>query len=780
MVDANVDLLIAGTSCVQFSKLNAKNKKKWLTDELRDEVKDLEAAYQDTTIPYSEQASKFPAEKVKEVLQKVKKAIADLEESDSTFFSLVVFVHNHHPKIIILENVKDAPYVMAVAWLRSVQYAALFVDADTKDQYLPQTRQRKYLVAIRMDLFPEPQTILEAWSKHLTTLKRRASSPITDFLLESTSTLTRLSSQQLEHQAQMKTRREPNWERSKDRHDQARENENLGKGHPFSGRGKGLTTNFYDRVNRVVMHRQPPRVWECGDLHLLRGTKAEFPFDARFKTKVWDFSQNVDRNKGGAPPGMAGCLTPNGYAFISDQARFVSGIECLILQGLDPSHTDLSRESHEELKDLAGNAMSTTVVGAVFLALAVACIQNPSFLRGTDSPGQNPQGLAPISEHARRYVHPFSSSENNLQVLQSNLSRVPTFSTWDFERVPWKTVLVNLARDLRMYCYCNGVAKYSVKTLLKCTICGTIRCKRCAGNPVHEYMPIKIMPKPHAQEKAELLFLQYFPSIIHGIIPESLAGELSNRLQVSQVTDALKTAVFYFERVHLTETVTISYVTGSGFRLKATIFDEDLIWYLHLQPHSIIGEEVSKDKSLSKFCLQRRPVARAIVTHTENSPIPSFDDWVPWNFGPTPGQRYADLLVRVTRRQDEAGEGSYIQLGRLDSQQFCPATERIVNSIVGKYEHKPQCDAAENSLHVRKSGGKPLFLFKDPTKTGHASLDTFVISHNPRLIQSHEHREILVSFKPVPKDKQLHNLNYNNPQVAEIAMDGFWDNRRGA
>lgn len=145
-----------------------------------------------------------------------------------------------------------------------------------------------------------------------------------------------------------------------------------------------------------------------------------------------------------------------------------------------------------------------------------------------------------------------------------------------------------------------------------------------------------------------------------------------------------------------------------------------------------------------------------------------------------PGKKYSDLPMRVTRREDKTGGGSYIELEQLNHQQLCPAIEKIVKAIVGTYDHKPQCDSAENSLHVRKSEGTPLFLFKDPTKTGHASFDSFVISHNPRLIQSHEHREILVSFKPAPKDKQLHDLDYDNPHTADIVIDGFWDDRRVA
>ena len=47
------------------------------------------------------------------------------------------------------------------------------------------------------------------------------------------------------------------------------------------------------------------------------------------------------------------------------------GLEALSMQGLPVDKLLLTRESEDQLADLAGNAMSTTVVGACILAALV-------------------------------------------------------------------------------------------------------------------------------------------------------------------------------------------------------------------------------------------------------------------------------------------------------------------------------------------------------------------------------------------------------------------------
>ena len=52
------------------------------------------------------------------------------------------------------------------------------------------------------------------------------------------------------------------------------------------------------------------------------------------------------------------------------------GLEALSMQGLPIDELLLTRESEENLKDLAGNAMSSTVVGSAIIAALIVGTKN--------------------------------------------------------------------------------------------------------------------------------------------------------------------------------------------------------------------------------------------------------------------------------------------------------------------------------------------------------------------------------------------------------------------
>lgn len=83
------------------------------------------------------------------------KGLAELEqllkagESARTFFAAVQLIVKKRPKAVILENVYGAPWDMYTKRIfPKICYAANHIKLDSKDYYLPQTRQRGYLVAI--------------------------------------------------------------------------------------------------------------------------------------------------------------------------------------------------------------------------------------------------------------------------------------------------------------------------------------------------------------------------------------------------------------------------------------------------------------------------------------------------------------------------------------------------------------------------------------------------------------------------------------------------------
>lgn len=129
-VPNNVHLLIAGFSCVDLSKLSRWNKK-----------------------------------------------LTDLGESGDTFRSILRYAKEYRPAIIILENVKTANWKFVKAVMQNDQeevrklmtadkaefenvwddgdpaYACCWINVDTKNYYIPHTRQRVYMFCISRELW---------------------------------------------------------------------------------------------------------------------------------------------------------------------------------------------------------------------------------------------------------------------------------------------------------------------------------------------------------------------------------------------------------------------------------------------------------------------------------------------------------------------------------------------------------------------------------------------------------------------------------------------------
>src|SRR6266852_6441235 len=94
------------------------------------------------------------------------------------------------------------------------------------------------------------------------------------------------------------------------------------------------------------------------------------PLTCSPSSQVWNLSQNVDRSTGSNRVGISPCLTPSMIPYITNRGGPMVGLEALHLQGLPIDELLLTRETEDQLSDLAGNAMSTTVFGtSVLVAL---------------------------------------------------------------------------------------------------------------------------------------------------------------------------------------------------------------------------------------------------------------------------------------------------------------------------------------------------------------------------------------------------------------------------
>ncbi|KAK3065064.1 hypothetical protein LTR53_018295, partial [Teratosphaeriaceae sp. CCFEE 6253] len=233
------------------------------------------------------------------------------------------------------------------------------------------------------------------WQELMAKFKRRASSSVSDFLLPSDQVAVR------QHSRDDDPLREVNWAQCEIRQMQYRQSERLGNARPITHWQESGFMMVPERGSRSWFTRQVERVKDTIDCCILRNALKDM-YDARYKTCIWDLSQNIERVHDGSR-GITGCITPGGICFLSDADRILSAEETLMLQGLPLSLITFTTETQAELLDFAGNAMTATVVGSALLA---ALITGHKLFDTSSSPIK----ISPVVEQDRVLMQPLSTA----------------------------------------------------------------------------------------------------------------------------------------------------------------------------------------------------------------------------------------------------------------------------------------------------------------------------------------------------------------------------------
>lgn len=186
---------------------------------------------------------------------------------------------------MILENVKGAPWQQASEDWQSIGYAAMFMMVDTKDYYLPQTRERGYMICIDQERQGCRQLANDAiteWPHLFAQFERRASSPATVFILEDDDPrLERIQKDMAERSASSRART-ANWSKYQARHQSYRLNNKLGYKRPLSKFQDHGSCNMPDFVWQDWCRAQPERIWDTLDMNFLR-TLRTHRYDINYK-----------------------------------------------------------------------------------------------------------------------------------------------------------------------------------------------------------------------------------------------------------------------------------------------------------------------------------------------------------------------------------------------------------------------------------------------------------------------------------------------------------------
>ncbi|KAF3770196.1 hypothetical protein M406DRAFT_231149, partial [Cryphonectria parasitica EP155] len=292
-----------------------------------------------------------------------------------TFAGAMNYIYERQPLIVIFENVETAPWQSTIDYVFPLcGYIATFVSLDTKNYYLPQTRCRKYLIAFSQDAFTPDgaKALCKAFQEAIKKMEQRYSSSVTDFLLPINSHELHRARNEMELMAQSSREKDTDWSFSRSRHTAFRRLYQIPDERPWirwSERGSSRAPAKMWKPWEAKQTNRVSDLLECVFLIAVFGRNTKHSaYDPRHKAQIIDCSQNVDRVNMATAFGATGCLTPSAIPVLTLEARPITGSEALKLQGLPIESFDMSSETQTQLQDLAGNAMTTTVVGAVILA----------------------------------------------------------------------------------------------------------------------------------------------------------------------------------------------------------------------------------------------------------------------------------------------------------------------------------------------------------------------------------------------------------------------------
>ncbi|KAH8110784.1 hypothetical protein DFH11DRAFT_1708434 [Phellopilus nigrolimitatus] len=707
-VPGDVDLLVAGTSCVDYSSLN-------------NEKQDIDAN----------------------------------GESGRTFRGMMSWVDKHRPPLVILENVCSAPWKRVVQYFEKNKYSAAFFRVDTKNYYIPHTRTRVYLLAVH----EKRSSIPDRWRKLVEKLQRPASTTFDHWMLP--------TDDQRVHQARQKLVQESygaldrrtgrtDWGRCESRHQRARLEEALGLKRPLTSWDDGGYCKLPDFAWGDWGVAQVERVWDLMDITLLRYAKQGI--DPSFKTQVWNLSQNVDREIGSKRLGVCPCLTPSMIPYITNRGGPMVGLEALSMQGLPIDKLLLTRETEDQIADLAGNAMSTTVVGACMLA---ALVVGTNLLKegddedtyeekaGNDDVEANHAQGMDVDEPVQTDVENHVSGEDELIERPLDLS-----TSFDCSLPE----LLSKAYASARLCDCEGRSDMTSRMLNRCADCDASSCVKCGGRPEHDYQPIdfKVHPRlpPSAFARELKAALPMSISIAH------ITGELLDELKVTHAHDisgkrwlswraAVLRAVSVEQRfVELKRQEIWSATFKSPFgALELLLHPQQPEWRFfaksddsepaNSETRRLLDDPVARMRCVGGLLKGKWEVALPKPSTIKIS-IKGVGELVPaWQARLGLLDKFKDLVV----------------YSKIEVSVPLDVVSSFDRDISGVYTLLDKCGTATNALH-RKEVGKddatlpPLFLFLDPTRSGTADEDPFVFSISKRRYQFGETRPVVCKLDP--------------------------------
>ena len=481
-------------------------------------------------------------------------------------------------------------------------------------------------------------------------------------------------------------------------------------------------------------------------------------------------SQNIDRYQDNTPAGIVNCLTPTGLPFSTLRGGPIIGLEAIALQGLPIDVLLLTRESERELFDLAGNAMTSTVVGAALLSALI--VSRDILSRPKETTGPPLQVLDYHFENMR------TSELDDKKVLKFDGSGHSSLQE-----------LCGMAKASVSLCRCESQSLTASSPIRVCKRCNHYCCEKCGNKPKHDYKLLREIGAPPRAEPQEFkkLVTDAIPTRleIDGISSESLEGFAKLFTDAStQDWGLFREAVlnafaqeYHYESVKRSYRWTVTY-NAMGSRMELIFDDEGVYWLLYGKP----GQSEPGDSRVRK--LLQLPLARLTVrgktmrgdlVMAENLLEGSWEICLPINYTfsitITPQGQLTDSWQKKLGLQDEEYRDRQVYTSLHVARTTDLAKEPVLDyEICGDYELLEDCGTACSSLHKKKATANTpdtpsLFLFLDPDRTGPPDKDCYVFAPEIQPLNYGESRYVTAKV-----DSKWRPFYQTSPQQSDTAV----------
>ena len=462
--------------------------------------------------------------------------------------------------------------------------------------------------------------------------------------------------------------------------------------------------------------------------------------------------------------------------YITNRGGPLVGYESLALQGLPVDRLLLTRETQDQLADLAGNAMSTTVVGSCIiraLTLGIDLIKKQS-IKLKEALGNENMDIDSASETARPdYVEDLDVRISSRSALVVHPLDFSPQSDLSLEQ------LLAAAHTTRRLCTCEGRDSITDRPIRQCADCGSTSCIKCGVRPEHSYVEMKLDgTRPHPNDFGEkarnalpmvLCFdLQTIDSLeVHRAQAKGAVDDEDWKSWRDAVVAATETELHFVELKR--QDIWVAVWESPSARLEFHLHPKLPEWRLFAVPNPLLSANSPIRTLLS------RPVARLFCKdHILGGqwqyaiPAKSTVNLVIVGIRPESGDddglvdSWEKSLGLTTKELKNKRVWKQLSISLEDP----TYANRFDRGVQGTYLYLPKCGTAGASLHrqikdingnLQDSENPDLFFFLDPARSRDPSWDPFVFSTNKRRLEFKEYRPAIASLDPSWRQSDVAN-----------------------